>query len=280
MIKKLSNSSKFKILKKISFSIIFNINDIVIIFFALFSNLLNDKLIYKKNIRIVTGADSSHFKSLMQLCESISIYQSKSSITIYDLGLSSEEVKKIYTYKKNIEIVKFNFSEYPNFVDIKSRNFGSYAWKPMIFEKELTKKNNEFILWMDAGNIIFKKLTFLKIYLSYKGFYSPHSSDNIYKLTHPDTLDLLNVSKQLYKKRNLNAAVIGLNPKNSLAIKLMRNWIESSKNKKIIGPKGASKKNHRFDQAVLTINFYQSGLANFFCRTYKLFGINIHQDID
>lgn len=276
----MKNSSKFKILRKLTNSIMFFINDLSIIIFALFSNLLKYKVIYNKNIRFITAADSSHFKSLLQLCNSISSNQPESLIIVYDLGLETKEIQKISDTKNNTEIIKFNFSDYNEFVNIKSENFGSYAWKPMIIEKELNKKNNEFILWMDAGNVIYNKLTFLKVYLSFKGFYSPHSSDNIYKRTHPDTLNLLNVSNKLYKKRNLNAAVIGINPSNKPVVKMLRNWIESSKNKNIIGPAGASKKNHRFDQAVLTINFYQSNLNNLFCRSYRLFGIKIHQDID
>jgi len=280
MINKIRNSSKFKTSLKLTNSIMFFFNDLAIIIFALFSNLFKYKVIYNKNIRFITGADSSHFKSLLQLCNSITTNQPESFITVYDLGLETKEIQKISETKNITEIIKFNYSDYPEFVNIKSENFGSYAWKPMIIEKELNKKNNDFILWMDAGNVIFNKLTLLKIYLSFKGFYSPHSSDNIFKRTHPDTLNLLNVSNKLYKKRNLNAAVIGVNPSNNSVVKMLRNWIEFSKNKNIIGPDGSSKKNHRFDQAVLTINFYQSNLTNLFCKSYKFFGIKIHQDID
>lgn len=258
----------------------FFINDFIIIIFALLSNLFTKKNIYSKNIRFITGADSSHFKSLMQLCNSIVTNEPGSLITVYDLGLKTNEIQEISNIKKITEIIKFNFSDYPEFVNIKSENFGSYAWKPMIIEKELNKKNNEFILWLDAGNVLFKNLSLLKIYLTFKGFYSPHSSDNIYKRTHPDTLRLLNVSDKLYKKRNLNAAVIGINPSNRSVVKMLENWIDSSKNKNIIGPAGASKENHRFDQAILTIKFYHSNLSNLFCKSYKFFGIKIHQDID
>lgn len=280
MINKIRNSSKFKLLLKLINSTKFFINDLIILIFALLTNLFTKNNIYNKNIRFITGSDSSHFKSLMQLCNSIATNEPGSLITVYDLGLKTKEIRELGEIKIITEIIKFNFSDYPEFIDIKSENFGSYAWKPMIIEKELNKKNNDFILWVDAGNIIFKNLKLLKIYLTFKGFYSPHSSDNIFKLTHPDTLRILNVSNKLYKKRNLNAAVIGIDPSNKSVIKMLENWINSSKNKKIIGPTGASKQNHRFDQAVLTIKFYQSNLSKLFCRSYKFFGIKIHQDID
>ena len=280
MIKKIVYSSKVKKFTKFLSTIIFLVNDFIMIVVAIFSNFYKYRRIYKKNLRFITGADSSHFKSLMQLCNSISTILPESNIVVYDLGLNSNEIHKLNANKTISKIIKFNYSEYPSFVNIKSKNFGSYAWKPLIIENELSNEKKDLILWMDAGNLVTNKLTLLKIYLTFKGFYSPHSSDNIYKRTHPTTLSLLSVPKKLFKKRNLNDAVIGVDPSNKLAKDLISNWIEASKNKEIIGPTGSSKNNHRFDQALLTIKFYQSNFASFFCRSYKFFGIRIHQDID
>lgn len=233
----------------------------------------------KLNLKIVTGADSSHFKSLVQLCESIKKYEPELKIVIYDLGLSNSEVSSLKKLDNIERVTKFNYSKYPDFVNINSVNFGSYAWKPLIIEKE-TKNSNEMMLWMDAGNIITKNLKNLKSYIDYKGFYSPYSSNNIVKWTHPVTLHLLNVSSKIYKKRNLNAAIIGINPLITKINQFIEAWIESSKNQEIIGPIGSDKSNHRFDQSVLTIKYYQSNFSRFFCKTYNVFGIKLHQDID
>ncbi|WP_397447158.1 hypothetical protein [Polaribacter sp. R77954] len=47
----------------------------------------------KQQLIIVTGSDSSHFKSLQQLLYSLTVYEKNTKVLIYDLGLLQSEVK-------------------------------------------------------------------------------------------------------------------------------------------------------------------------------------------
>ena len=57
----------------------------------------------------------------MQLCNSISTILPESNIVVYDLGLNSNEIHKLNANKTISKIIKFNYSEYPSFVNIKSK---------------------------------------------------------------------------------------------------------------------------------------------------------------
>ena len=58
----------------------------------------------------------------------------------------------------------------------------------------------------------------------------------------------------------------------------LEEWAQLSLNQDIIAPKNSSRKNHRQDQSILTMLIYKNGLHNFITKTYKIFGITIHND--
>ena len=133
---------------------------------------------------------------------------------------------------------------------------------------------------MDAGDFVTKPLIMLKKIISNYGFYSPLSNGYLKQWTFKKTLDALDVKNSLYRKRMLNAAIVGINTKNLKYMNLFEEWKNLSYNKNIILPEGAGKNNHRWDQSILTILFYQKIKKLFFPRTHKLFGVLTHQDID
>ena len=137
---------------------------------------------------------------------------------------------------------------YPKHVSLKERDAGAYAWKPIIIFEELQKDNLPTI-WMDAGNLVFKNLKYLKKYIYKKKFYSPYSSGHIQKWTHPDTITSLNLPDKFLKKRNLNAA-INWTIQDKKIYSLLENWYTLALKKEIIIPDGSNKSNHRWDQSL------------------------------
>ena len=103
---------------------------------------------------------------------------------VYDLGLTNEELIELKQSFGNINIKKFNYDDYPEHVNLSSQDNGSYAWKPIII-KETMNSVKGALIWMDAGNIITKNLWIIKNYINIFGFYSPLSSENIKKWSHP-----------------------------------------------------------------------------------------------
>lgn len=229
-----------------------------------------------KNFIIITGADSSHYKSLIQLLLSVLLHEKNTKVIVFDLGLTDLELNELKEKFKTIEIRKFNYSQYPKFFNIKI-NAGEYAWKPVIISDIL----NEFkcsIVWMDAGNVISSPLNTIRKIMNFTGFYSPYSEKKIFSWTHPKTLKFLETSDKILNKRNLNAACVAVNYNFNEIKKVIDKWKQCALMKECIAPEGSSRKNHRQDQAVLSVIAYKSNVVNILFKKY--YGFKIQQDVD
>lgn len=234
----------------------------------------------KQNLVIVTGSDSSHFKSLYQLLESLNIYEASTKIIIFDLGITVDEREIIKNNFPDFELRKFDYSKYPSYFNIKE-NAGEYAWKPVIINDVL----NEFktsVCWLDGGNKVTKPLDSLRKIIELYGFYSPFSKGIISDWTHPKSLECLGVSdnKKILKQRNLNGACVSANYNNLEVRKIIKNWSDCAKTKKCIAPEGSSRANHRQDQAILSVLVYKQLFNIGKKMIYRKFGFKTHQDID
>ena len=240
----------------------------------LFLNWINNN----EQLTIVTASDTSHFQSLKQLIDSIKKYEKDTRLIVFDLGLKIEELEELNSTYINIEVHKFEYNNYPEHVNLSSQDNGAYAWKPIIIE-EILNLSKGLVLWCDAGNLLTRNLSSLKRHLIINGFYSPLSSEKIEKWSHPKTLNYLNFPKKKYLKRNLNAAVVGIRYKSRYK-ELVDLWKTSALQKDLILPEGANSSNHRWDQTLLTLIYYRDYQKLYSLKTYFVFGIKVHQDID
>lgn len=225
---------------------------------------------------IVTGADSSHYKSLHQFLSSVSLHEPSTTTIVYDLGLSESERKKIKDNFPQCIVKTFNFSNYPDYFNIKI-NAGEYAWKPVIINEVM----NEYkccICWLDAGNLLTRPLTKIRSILKAIGLYSPKSSGTVKDWTHPKTLNYLNASNSISHKNNLFGASVAVDYENTLAREVIEKWGKCAMEKECIAPEGSSRVNHRQDQAVLTVLAHQAALTKYM--PIKCLGFKVHQDID
>lgn len=274
MISRIQNSTRLKHYRNKCIDFSLYVNDIIVFFKLIF------KLNYKeqKSFYFLTASDHTHFLSLQNFFDSVEKFCPNDKIIFYDLGLNSDQKNKILNSYKNVQYKKFNFKDYPKFVNINEKNFGSYAWKPAIIFNELSKLNQPLI-WCDAGNLLTKKITILKNYILIKEFFSPLSTGTLFEFTHSSVLDALKVEKSLYRKRNLNAAVIGFSSYSD-NFDLVNNWFKFSQQKEYIGPENADLSNHRFDQALLSVLYYKLINKSSRFKTYKAWGIQLHRDVD
>ncbi len=248
-------------------------NDILLVLLFLFKPSLNNE-----DFLILSGSDSTHFNSLVNLLNSLKKYEKNTEVVIINLGLSIDEVdylKHNFKYK----IKDFDFENNPDFVSDRDdfNKLGSYAWKPISIFKEFTntKKN---VIWLDAGCLINRELSLLKSVIKKNGFYSPQSSDNIEKWTHKKTLNLLGAPSSILKKRNISGGIVGF-AKNSVKVdNLLHEWYRNSINKETIAPQESSRKNHRQDQAILSVLIHKFKFSMLTPRTHGIFGILKHQD--
>ena len=232
------------------------------------------------NLKIISGCDSSHFKSLLNLLESIEKQKINAVISIWDLGLNKNELLELNSRFPNCKLTKFDFSKYPPYFDIK-KNAGEYAWKTAIIFEEF-KSFQGLILWLDSGNIVSNNLMWLRKFTNSRGFFSPYSQGFIFQWTHPEMLNNLNLSEKFLFKPNLNGAIVAFDTKSKSAEKLVRTWFECAINKDCIAPPGSSRLNHRQDQASLTCLAYSMNIApnGTYATIRKRLGIRIHQDVE
>lgn len=250
-------------------------------FFAARISLFNPNLL--DDFMIVTGADSTHAKSLNQFLSSLLQYEPDIKVVAFDLGLTKHQRQHLENNFPTIEFRTFNYAQYPDYFNIKV-NKGEYAWKPVIVSDIL----NEFkgcVCWMDAGNVITKPLFWLRVMTQKIGMYSPYSSGDIAKWTYPKTLQFLNCSNNLLYRRNLAAGCVAVRYENAQARNIINRWKECALIKDCIAPNGSSRKNHRQDQAVLSVLAYQSGIIQSGVVMYPvmygfIYGIKFHQGIN
>lgn len=268
--KKYINRAQVKKLFRETYKIIFDI--------VLLIKLRSQKSLNNKEFKIVTGCDSSHFNSLVNLLKSIQKHEPNTETVVYNLGLSSDE---IYYLKNNFdfEIINFDFKNYPKFIgeiDI-SKKLGSYGWKPIIINKEF-HKNDKNLLWLDAGCLLTKKLTLLKKYILKMGFYSPESSNSVKDWSHASTIQNLNFPSEYLNSPNFSSGLVGIAQNEKKIKELINKWEYFALDKETLAPKGSSRENHRQDQTILTLLVYILKINNNLFKSHRMFGLLKHQD--
>ena len=262
-----------KSLKKFFKNFYYTVVDFKMIFFHIFKKTINDK-----DFIILTGANSDYFDKLVNLLNSINLYEKNIITKIYNLGLSQNQINFLKNnFPENFVIVEFEFHNYPEFVSKvdSSNKLGSYAWKPIIIFNEY--KNSKNLIWLDAGCVVTKNLKLLKKLILKYGYFSPLSSDKVKNWTHPNTIQKLNFPNKYLNRRNFQAGTLGFSVENEEVNNLINLWYKHSLDKNVIAPDGSSRFNHRQDQAVLTLLIYLCKLENSTLRTLKMFGIKIHE---
>lgn len=249
----------------------------ILLFFLKGITKLFIRLFRIPSFHFISGANSSHFYSLLQLLNSITVSQKKiESITIYDLGLLQNEREVLLNKFPEVKLIHFPFEKYPAYFNIKI-NAGEYAWKPIIINESLHEKK-ESIIWLDAGCFVHDELWFYQIWVWFQGFYSPFSSGIIKDWTHPLTLQRMNAGQEISNCRNLSGGVVAASYQSQKARQLIGEWERNALDKMVIAPEGSSRLNHRQDQALLSVLFYTLYRKVFFYG--RQYGVKVQMDID
>lgn len=279
LISKFKNSTKIKILKKFIFEFPYYFLDFSFITISLIKNIFRYQKIYKKNLVIVTASDKFFANSLFQLLENLKLQDEIQEIIVYDLGMTPEQVNRLYSKYTDVTYRKFKFDDYPPFfkeVDEYGK-MGAYAWKPAIIWEVLNKYKCQ-VVWLDTGNLINNRFKFVRIVLSNIGFFSPISAGNIKDYTHKKTLNNLNFPKKYKNKRMLTGGFCCFDWDNKESKELLNNWKILSSKKELIIPHGSTPNNHKHDQSLLTLLTYSSKKYRYIPKIKKIFGIKVNQN--
>ena len=100
---------------------------------------------------------------------------------MYDLGFTKEQadyLNKNFKILNSISLTLRNIQKIFSERTSEDNKLGSYAWKSAIV-KEVVSKSRGSVVWLDAGDIVTKKLTLLKVVLTSQGIYIPKSAGKI-----------------------------------------------------------------------------------------------------
>jgi hypothetical protein len=240
-------------------------------------------------ILFVTGASENHFKTLLQLLCNLSGLKIKNpdiNVVVWDLGLTSHQIEFLKIEFKDFQYQRFEFEKYPEWFNVK-KEAGQYAWKPQIIAASVelaNKLNRSFLCWVDSGDLFSDPdLQDLMHYLDSYDVYSPASSGSMRQWTHPKTLDFLNVDQWRFSVMDLpmrNGAFLAFNLQRESVRQFIVDFQEKSAIRECIAPLGSDRSNHRQDQAVFSLLYYQYLYR--YKRPYnnRYLGFTIHNDID
>ncbi|MDA9645429.1 DUF1647 domain-containing protein [Candidatus Actinomarina] len=238
--------------------------DILLIFKLAIKNIFYFK---KKNsldkFTLVTASDEKHYiyiKKFIQNYKNVNT-DNFSNLIIYDLGLNSSQKREL-KLDKQIQLRRFPFEQYPNFYSERNKEHGNkiggFAWKPEIINI-LKNENITYIIWLDSATSFKNNLLYFKLLILERGFASFYSSGDIQKWTHDTVIEKLNLqaSKRILHSSNLMAGVIGFDFTNEKARELLNDWNYLSSKKDFIFPPKSNSSNHRHDQSLLSIGYWE-----------------------
>jgi hypothetical protein len=228
-------------------------------------------------LSLVTGADSSHFLSLLQFLTSVALHEPDIAVRVYDLGLHSYEREEMERQFPRYALREFKYRSYPRHVRITVRQ-GQYAWKPIIVWETLLDTAGP-VCWMDAGNKLIARVDAIRERLRERGFFSTVSRGLVNDWTHPGMLSYLHLDADWAAgKRNLSGTCVGFDPRFLAALRLAQRWRNGALVEKCIAPPGSNRSNHRQDQALLTVLAHKHGFGDAIVVGDQCF--LRHQDID
>ncbi len=245
-------------------------------------------IFFKKNrLIIVIGADHTHSKSLLNLLNSLVKYESDALVLVWDLGLLQKDAEYIKANFQNIEFLKFKFSDYPEYVNIKI-NKGCYAWKPIFiwlsyqFMKTKNLIEDTTLIYLDAGNLLIGNLKRVQRLTIKEEVFTPYSKGRIREYTHPNTIDKMVFLTDFGNPRNCNAALVGFKLNSKRALNLITTWKNLALDKDCIAPIGVDKITHRYDQSILSILCSKMGFnkKRYYRNLRPAINILLHQDAD
>jgi len=162
---------------------------------------------------VITAADTGYFNRLEGLIQSLKANSPETEVWVYDLGLSSNDKKKLLTQYnipiRNIPLINpkiltpLPYNTTPN-----TRNIvGLYSWKPVAIMDALYYYKN--VLWLDAGTSVIKDLKPIFEHIENEGCFLIGVSDIGWMCT--DTVKKhYNLTDEFLALQGVNAGIQGV----------------------------------------------------------------------
>jgi hypothetical protein len=202
---------------------------------------------------VLTAADHRYARSLVQLLLSA---ERRGAVDAHewiawDLGLEEREREQIARRFSWCRIDVFDFERHPPHV----RRLVNCAWKPIVIARALT--DDRLVLWLDSATIIRTSLDPLFARAEQFGLFTLVGQSPLVTWCHPQTLARMEVPAEDRGKPCRFGGALGFDAARPGIRGLVDGWRRLALDPDCIDPPGASRANHRFDQAVLTNLVYR-----------------------
>ena len=224
------------------------------------------------DILVMTGASDNHAHGAFMMMYSVLLADPYASLLFVDLGFSEEmmvhlkahfeTMYQIQTKMKSngfLAYRKYNWDSFPEWMDLqKSGNSkrGGYSWKVIpIYDAFFQWKG--MLSWLDSGAIIIdgfsREFTLARRY----GYFAPPSVGTIGLWTHKDTVRFMKEQNLAPNAKdsdpNCSAGIAFMDYSKPFVHEMISKYTECAYTQKCMAPKESTLKNHRFDQAVLSM---------------------------
>ena len=229
---------------------------------AKLQQLNEDRARKKEYFLIVSAISSNHYEEGKDMIGSAQHFLPTRRIVMYDLGLQESQRKELEKFC-NVELRTFEFEQYPPHV----KSLGTYAWKPIIIRQLALEA--EYLFWADSSIRFVKDFESSLSKLDKFPVKGHRHYPDIVQLTHAETLEYLNVTREAMQNVKGIEAGLVLYKTNEVAMHIIDLWCDCAMHEDCIAPKkalhvpcnfklvkrGATEYIgcHRFDQSVLNI---------------------------
>ncbi|KAJ1468133.1 hypothetical protein T484DRAFT_1920747 [Baffinella frigidus] len=233
---------------------------------------------------LVTGANSNHYRSLRQFLESVVNTVAGSGIDtvrVFDLGFSRGQALQLGPVCAAVEaalgeggectVEVFDISGLPPHV----ADLSTFAWKPLLIASVLL--HSESVIWMDAGTYFHPEAAARTVAgVQTHGLLLFYANSKIGALTHAEMVRRLG-GESVLDEWMACSGLLAIRRDSSMIEPVFRKWVECALVKDCIVPEGSDLKNHRQDQAALSI---LRSLQGWPAHHAVNFDIEPHQDVD
>jgi len=197
----------------------------------------------------VTAADHRYARTLAQLLLSIERHGASTScrVVAFDLGLTGADRGAIQARFPWCRVEAFPFDGLPPH----TRRLAFCAWKPVAVDETL-RTAGRYVLWLDSACVIRAPVDAAFTCIARDGVLALAGQSPIARWCHEDTLRFMDVPAEDARARVRSAGVVGFDGGRPVVRDLVAEWRRLALVAECIAPAGATRANHRYDQAILS----------------------------
>jgi hypothetical protein len=203
---------------------------------------------------IVTAADASYERTLWQMLRSSERHSldRRHRFVAFDLGMTTAGRDAIRRRFPWCCLELFTFDSYPQHV----RHLVSCAWKPLAI-RDVLSRDEPLVLWLDCATLFLGSLAPVFERLALEGVFTLVGQSPMVRWCHPGTLACMRVPDGDLQKLCRFGGAVGFDGRSAASRDLLQQWCTWALVEACIDPLGATRDNHRYDQAVLTALLYE-----------------------